>query len=93
VPRLNGLAKEFKDSDVEIVSINTYDSDPLIAGFKGRHKPDYPILTEGEATSDAYGVSGFPAIFVIGKDGKIAYASAGLFEKEVETAIRSSLEK
>lgn len=93
VPKLNDIAKTFKDSDVELISINLHDEDKAIASFKTRHSPVYSILTEGESTADKYGVGAYPAMFVLGKDGKIAYSSLGLFEKDLETAIRASLEK
>ena len=89
VPKLNELAKAFPN--VELVSINVHDTPTTIASFKNRHKPLYTILTDGEATGDSYGVGSYPAILVVGKDGKIAYASMGLFEKEVEAAIKTAL--
>lgn len=93
VPKLNEISKTFKASEVELISINIHDEDRTIASFKGRHNPVYSILTEGESAADKYGVGAYPAIFVLGKDGKIAYSSLGLFEKDLETAIRASLEK
>jgi thiol-disulfide isomerase/thioredoxin len=93
VPKLNEIAKTYKSAEFEFISINVHDPDPAIASFKKRHNLAYPILAEGEATGDAYGVGGYPAIYLIGKDGKIAYASLGFFEKELEGAIKSSLGK
>ena len=93
VPKLNEIVKTFKSSEFVMMSINIHDPAATIAGFKDRHKPEYPILVEGESTGDAYGVGSYPAIVLIGKDGKIAYGSLGLFEKDLEAAIKSSLEK
>ena len=93
VPKLNEIARAFKTNGVELISINIHDPAKTIASFKTRNNPAYPILTEGEATADKYGVAAYPAIVVVGKDGKIAYSSLGLYEKELETAIRTSLEK
>lgn len=93
VPKLNEIAKTFRGPEFAIMSINIHDPAATITGFKDRHKPEYPILVEGESTGDAYGVGAYPAIVLIGKDGKIAYSSLGLFEKDLETAIKSSLEK
>jgi thiol-disulfide isomerase/thioredoxin len=91
VPKLNELAKAFQN--VEFVAINVHDQPETIASFKNRNKPVYTILIEGEATGDAYGVGGYPAIVLIGKDGTIAYTSMGVFEKELESAIEASLAK
>ena len=93
VPKINEIVETFNSSEFEMISINVHDSDAAIASFKKRHAPTYSILTEGEATGDAYGVGAYPAIYLIGKDGKIAYASLGLFEKELESAIKASLGK
>ena len=91
VPKLNEIVKAYPD--VEVMSINVHDQAKTITSFKNRNKPVYTILTEGEATGDAYGVGGYPAIVLIGKDGKIAYTSMGLFEKELVSAIKASLVK
>ena len=93
VPKLNEIAKNFKGTDLEFVSINLHDEPATIASFKKRHNPEYTILGDGQSTADAYGVGAYPAILLIGKDGKIVYASLGLFEKELETAIKMNLEK
>jgi thiol-disulfide isomerase/thioredoxin/outer membrane lipoprotein-sorting protein len=93
VPKLNEIVKAFKGPEFAMMSINIHDPAATIAGFKDRHKPEYAILVEGESTGDAYGVGSYPAIVLIGRDGKIAYSSLGLFEKDLEAAIKSSLEK
>jgi thiol-disulfide isomerase/thioredoxin len=93
VPKLNEIVKTFKGPEFAMMSINIHDPAATISGFKDRHKPEYAILVEGESTGDAYGVGSYPAIVLIGKDGKIAYSSLGLFEKDLEAAIKSSLEK
>ena len=93
VPKLNAIAEAYKGTDLELISINVHDPAATIASFKKRNNPAYPILIDGETTGDAYGVDGYPAIVLIGKDGKIAYASLGLFDKELDTAIKASLAK
>ena len=91
VPKLNEIAKSFPS--VELISINVHDAAKTIASFKRRNNPTYTILMDGEKTGDEYGVGAYPAIVLVGKDGKIAYSSLGLFEKELEAAIKASLEK
>ena len=89
VPKLNEIAKTFPN--VELISINVHDQAKTVASFKKRNNPAYTILVDGEKIGDEYGVGAYPAIVLIGKDGKIAYASLGLYEKELEAAIRVSL--
>jgi thiol-disulfide isomerase/thioredoxin len=93
VPKLNEIAKTFSSPDFEIVSINVHDPTATIASFKKRHGPTYTILADGEKTGDAYGVGSYPALVLIGKDGKIAYSSLGLFETELGAAIKATLAK
>ena len=93
VPKLNEIASAFTGTGLQLISINLHDPEKTIASFKARHNPAYTILTDGEPTADLYGVGAYPAIVLIAKDGKIAYASLGLFEKELEPAIKASLEK
>jgi peroxiredoxin len=93
VPRLNRIASTFAGKDFELISINLHDPEKTIASFKARNNLAYPILADGESTAERYGVGAYPAIVLIGKDGKIAYSSLGLFESELEPVIKASLEK
>jgi thiol-disulfide isomerase/thioredoxin len=89
VPKLNEIAKTFPE--LQLVSINIHDPEKTITSFKRRHNLAYTILVDGEKAGDDYGVGAYPALVLIGKDGKIVYSSLGLFEKELQAAITATL--
>lgn len=51
-------------------------------GFK------YPTLLNGDEIAKLYKVSGFPTIYVVGRDGKILYAQAGYYPQLDEAIIQ-----
>ena len=58
--------------------------------FKTKHSIDYPVLAGAEKACKAYAVRGYPAMFLVSKDGKVLWAghfeNAGLF-KAIDAAI------
>jgi thiol-disulfide isomerase/thioredoxin len=91
VPKINALAREFREKGVEFVAINAHDATKTIDIFKNNNKPEYRILTGGEATAETYGTDAFPTFVLIGKDGKVVYSRTGLDDKELESAIANNL--
>lgn len=94
VPYLNQLQDQFKDMDFEIVSINSYDSRENIKKFVNRHQVLYPILFNGKATANNYGVMGFPSLFILDKSGKVIYTHQGFdaaMVSEIEKTIKNAL--
>ena len=91
VPKLNAISEKFKDRELELISINMHDPASAIEVVKKKSKAEYMILTGGDSIATAYGVGAYPAIVLIGKDGKVLYSSRGLDEKELEAAIDSAL--
>lgn len=94
VPHLNELKKKYKSKDVEIISINSYDSKEDVNWFYKKYKIDYTVLLNGKGVAAKYGVNAFPTFFIIDKTGKIIYSKAGFNESvqaEVEKVIKQVL--
>lgn len=94
VPHLNELQNKFKGEKFKIISINSYDSRSEVGWFCNKHKVDYPVLLDGKAVAEKYGVNGYPVFFIIDKRGKVIYANAGYDEtlqSEIEKIIRNEL--
>jgi len=93
VPKLNDISKRYGGRGLELVSINMYDPAALIDSFKKKNKPEFAILTGGEAIAASYGVDAYPALVLIDRSRKVLYSSNGLFEKELEAAILATLQE
>lgn len=93
VSHLNELQKKYKDENFEIISINAYDSTENISFFKNKYGVQYPVLMNGKEVSIKFGVPGFPAYFIIDKDGKIAMNQEEVSFEKLEIIINNELRK
>ena len=41
--------------------------------FKAKHNIDYPLLAGAQKTTQAYQVRAYPMMYLVGKDGKVAW--------------------
>jgi thiol-disulfide isomerase/thioredoxin len=80
MPGVQKLHERFKDKPVAVFGINTWErssrADPAAA--MKRMGLTYGLLLKGENVAKAYRVTGIPTFYIIGPDGKVAHASAGL---------------
>jgi peroxiredoxin len=69
------------NSDFEILAISIDEDRSEAERYAATQKLPFPVLLDPESkTADAYSVEGIPAMFLIGKDGKVEYAHTGLEE-------------
>jgi peroxiredoxin len=86
VPKLKALEKKY--SSLVLVA-PTPEAEGAAKQFKTKHEVDYPILAGAGKTCKDWGVKGYPAMYLVGKDGKVLWA--GHFEnpellKAIDTA-------
>lgn len=89
MPILNDLYKELRDKDFEVVTVNM-DGERFVDSIKSyvaEEGLEFAILMDeydGYAlkVADPYGVQGTPTIFLIDKDGVIAFSMAGDLERD-----------
>lgn len=88
IPHLVELQKKHKDAGLVIVSL-TNEPKETVEPFAKEYGMSYAI-GYGSTSASAYGVSGIPAAFVVGPDGKIIWAGHPMdeeFEKAIERAL------
>ncbi len=84
VPNMLEMYKKYHEQGFEIIGISLDDKDDLdgLKAFLKQRKIKWDILLdadtdlEGETLSDFYGVQGIPAMYLIGKDGKVISMNA-----------------
>jgi thiol-disulfide isomerase/thioredoxin len=94
VPHLNQLEHKFRNKNFKLISINSYDSRENVSLFCNKHNTEYTVLLNGKNVAEKYGVDGFPAFFIIDKEGKIIYANMGYstsLQSEIEQIIQQAL--
>jgi thiol-disulfide isomerase/thioredoxin len=95
MPGVQRLHEKFKDQPVVVIGVNTSEGpgkDP--AKYMKDQKFTYGLLLNGETLGDKYNISGIPAFFLIGPDGKLLWTEVGYnpaSEKEVAGIIDKTL--
>jgi thioredoxin-related protein len=67
--------------DFRLLTVNAADSAKLIQLFVKKTKAKFPILARGEEVAKKYGVTGYPTVVLLGKDGRVLYS--GSFEQAI----------
>lgn len=91
MPGMQKLHEEFKDQPVSVLGINCWESgDP--ESFMAGKGLDYGLLVNGDNVANAYGVSGIPTFYVIGKDGKVVHHEVG-YDPDGEARLREIIKE
>lgn len=78
IPSLNKLTSQMKGTPFELISVNYAEDKQRVAEFLKEVKVDFPVLLDHDGRVAAqWKVMVFPATYVIGPDGKIAYGVNG----------------
>lgn len=95
MPSLENLYRDFRhypDFAVLTVSIDQRGK-PAVAQFMASNGYNFPVLLDtGNVTSAAYGVSGIPSTFVIGRNGQIIWNCVGALDWS-NRSVRDALKK
>lgn len=70
ISRLNELQKKYAAQGLVIVA-PSQDAEDDIKEFQKGKRMDYAVLSE--ATDPGFGVEGLPALYMVGRDGKIVW--------------------
>jgi len=91
LPELDDLQKKFESDGFVVLSVCVKPPIASIVGYLQKHPVSFPVLIDqsGEV-ADSYRLSGFPAAFLIGRDGLIRHqhlgygqASLALYQQEI----------
>jgi peroxiredoxin len=99
MPSLENLYRDFRSySDFAVLAVNIDQrGKPAVIQFMANNGYDFPVLLDpSNATSAAYGESGIPSIFVIGRDGQIVWNCAGALnwsDPTVRAALKNFFER
>ena len=97
MPTIQKIADEYKDKDVAVFGVNTWERGEGAAQKYMESKGfTYPCLLAGDELAKSYEVPGIPTLLVIGKDGMIVLAEVGMAPdggKALRAAIDAALAK
>ncbi len=100
IPMVNEMSRSYNGKGLQVVGVNLDGAEmkKAIAKFVESEKVEFRIVFDelvGDSflVADPYGVAGTPALFIIDKDGKIAFTSLGAvtgqkLREEIEKALK-----
>ena len=78
MPVLEKISREFKNSDLVILGVNTGEERDVVEEFLNKTPLEYPAVLSGESgILESYGVTAYPTFILIGRDGKIIANEVG----------------
>ncbi len=72
LPALSRLYERYKETDINIISINTSDKKESVLKFIKNKHIKYPVLINGENIAKSFQVPDYPTFYIIDKQGNIA---------------------
>ncbi len=93
MPGFQRMYDEYTRKGVTIYSVNVWETGDALA-YMFDHEYEFPVLVDGEAVAQIYGVKGTPELLVIAPDGRIVYRrKEGDKPDDVEARTRLALEQ
>lgn len=80
MPSMEHLQQKFKDQPFVILAVNQQEDPDQVFVFTGQLEPSptFPILMDRNSTvSNAWGVLGLPASFIVDQQGRVVYRAMG----------------
>jgi thiol-disulfide isomerase/thioredoxin len=96
VPALSAFYKEYQDKGLKIFGLNSVDNQPRsmdnLRRFLKKREVSYEIILTRPEVDMQYRINGYPTMYVIDKEGKIAWVEIG-FEQEKFTKMKEKVLK
>ncbi len=98
IPNLIRISNDYRNQDVVVIGINPIDTEAEdseeLQDLIDYRKVNYDIVLADRNTSIPYNVRAYPTLYIIDKDGKIAYSKVGYHENEfkiIDSVIKTQL--
>ena len=90
------LWQTYRGQQVIVLGINIDESRSVVQDFVDDFKPTYPVLLGNSTLKNNYAIAGrhvspYPRDYIVGSDGRIAYASAEFDPEQIENVILADL--
>jgi peroxiredoxin len=93
MPAMERVHRRYKDRGVVVLGMNTeFDPGADPGEFMKRNNCTYGLILNAEKITKQYGVVGFPQMYVIGRDGRIAACEIG-YRADIEERLSGVIDK
>jgi thiol-disulfide isomerase/thioredoxin len=88
MPFLSELNTKYKDKGLKIFGLNSVDNQPHslknLKTFLENRELSYDVVMTQPEVDIKYKINGYPTMYVVDKEGKIAYVEVGFYEEKFE---------
>ncbi|WP_126973385.1 TlpA family protein disulfide reductase [Gynurincola endophyticus] len=84
---LKKLQEKYNGSNVQLVSINAYDTKEDVGFFHKREKAAYAMLYDGTLLAELLGVYAYPKTIILNEKNEVIYTESGFNGEKVSTFI------
>ena len=96
MPYLSELYTEYKDRGLKLFGLNSVDNQAHsldnLSKFLGKRQVSYDIILTEPAVDMMYKINGYPSMYIIDKNGKIAFVEIG-FNEEKFSKLKEKIEE
>jgi peroxiredoxin len=94
LPVLQSLYEKYKDRGLMVIGINPYDKpkEDGMKSFLDKRGITYLTLYDAKETAKEYKVSGYPTLYIVGKNGKILATEVG-YGEDTKTRLEKMIEE
>lgn len=89
VPHLVELRGRYPEADLLVLGVDRVDNTPQkrerLPAFMTTNRMNYPTLLVDNGTDSLYRVRGYPTLYVLDKEGRVAFAQVGYNEQLTDT--------
>lgn len=95
IPHLQEIHKKYAEDEVVVIGIDGVDKNTgELKAMLDKSGVTYTVLLSDKDLAKKYQVSGYPAVYILDRNGKVFYASSGfgeslskIYEQEIESAL------
>lgn len=83
MPYIENQYQQFKDQGVQVLAIDSSETDLVVNKFIERHGMNFPVMIDKDGqVQAAYGINPLPITFLIDKEGKVVKSHTGELTEE-----------
>ena len=95
MPRVQKLYTEYKQSGLELYSVDTDDESPdrvsQVSEFLLQNRLSFPVVLDDGSAERAFGVANLPTMLLLDREGKVAWSHIGALTSSREGELRMAL--
>ncbi len=92
MPVLQKLHTKYQDKGLMVIGVNSYERGGDPVKFMKDNKYNYHLVLKGDQVAQTYKVEGIPTLYLLDKEGKIAFSQSGI-NQQLEATLEELIKK